>query len=130
MERKRVFTTSPWEDKVGYARAVRAGNMIFVSGTTSVDPETGEIQHPGDVGAQAVAAFANAIKALERLGADAKDVVRVTMYLTHMDRFEEVVAVHKKFFGSNPPAATAVGVSALADPRLVFEVEVTAVVDD
>lgn len=130
VERKRVFTTSPWEDKVGYARAIRAGDLIFVSGTTSVDPETGDIQHPGDLGAQAVAAFTNVIKALERLGADAEHVVRVTMYLTEMGRFDEVVPIHKKFFGENPPAATAVEVSALADPLLLIEVEATAAVDE
>lgn len=115
---------------MGYARAVRAGNLIFVSGTTSVDPETGEIQHPGDMGAQAVAAFTNVIKALERLGAGAEHVVRVTMYLTEMDRFDEVVAIHKKFFGENPPAATAVEVNSLADRALLIEVEVTAALDE
>jgi enamine deaminase RidA (YjgF/YER057c/UK114 family) len=125
--RRRVFTVSPWEDRVGYSRAVEAGNMIFVAGTTSTDPKTGKIQHPGDMGRQAEAAFANALAALARLDASAEDVVRVTMFVTDMDRFEEVVPKHKAAFGAHPPAATVVEVQRLAHPDLVFEVEVTAV---
>ena len=126
MTRPRVFTKSPWEDKVGYCRAVNAGGFVFVSGTTSVDPDSGHVMHAGNMGRQAALAFSNVARALERLGSSTANVVRVRMYVTDIARFDEVAVLHKQFFGQEPPAATVVEVSALAHPDLMFEVEVTA----
>jgi enamine deaminase RidA (YjgF/YER057c/UK114 family) len=82
--------------------------------------------HAGNMGRQAALAFSNVARALERLGSSTANVVRVQMYVTDIAKFDEVAALHKQFFGQEPPAATVVEVSALAHPDLMFEVEVTA----
>lgn len=125
---ERIQSASQWEDRVGYARAVRAGNLVFVSGTTSTDPVTGAVLHKGDVAAQVRQAFANVERALQRVGASMRDVVRVTMYTTDLRRFDaEIGPVHREFFGNVHPAATIVEVRRLAHPDLLFEAEATAV---
>lgn len=128
MAGKRVFSASRWEDKVGYARAVKSGGLVFVAGTTSTDPETGAVLHKGKMGAQVRQTFENVRRALERAGCTLDDVVRVTMYTTDMGRFDELGRVHREVFQAVRPAATLVEVKRLAHPDLLFEAEVTAVV--
>lgn len=118
--RRSVTSGAEWEERYGYHRAVRVGNVAAVSGTTAPGP---------DAYTQARAAFAVALEALAELGAGAADVVRTRMYVTDIARDAEAVGrAHREAFGAAPPAATMVEVRALVTPDLLVEVEVDAVV--
>jgi len=127
--RRRVYTGSPWESRVAYCRAVRAGDFIAVSGTVAVGDD-GKAVAPGDVHAQALFALGRIERALEELGAGLRHVVRTRVFLTDMDRFDDFARAHREVFGGLDPAATAVEVSRLVSPEFVVEIEVDAVVDD
>jgi enamine deaminase RidA (YjgF/YER057c/UK114 family) len=123
---KRVFTGAPWEKKVGYCRAVRAGSQVFVSGTAPVGPD-GSTFAPGDAYAQAKRCFEIAAAALRDLGAGPEHVVRTRMYVTDIARWAEYGRAHAEAFGASPPATSMVEVSKLIDPAMLIEVEVDAV---
>lgn len=127
MEVRRVFSGAPWEGKVGYCRAIRAGAHVYVTGTVSVAPD-GTPHAPGDAGAQTRRALEIIIEALGRLGARPEDVVRTRMFVTDISRWEEVGRAHGEVFAAHPPATTLVEVSALIDPVFLVEVEADAVV--
>jgi enamine deaminase RidA (YjgF/YER057c/UK114 family) len=118
---------TPWEPKVGYSRAVRVGDLVFVSGTTATDSE-GRIVGRGDPGAQARQVFANLERALAGVGAELRHVVRTRMFVTDIARWEAVGRVHGEVFGAIRPAATLVQVSGFVDPDMLLEVEADAVV--
>jgi enamine deaminase RidA (YjgF/YER057c/UK114 family) len=124
---QRVFSGAPWEEKVGYCRAVRAGPHVFVSGTAPVAPD-GSITAPGDGYAQARRCFEIALGALRELGAGPEHVVRTRMYVTDITRWPEFGRAHAEIFGSAPPANTIVEVSRLVGPEMLVEAEVDAVV--
>ncbi len=126
IKRTKTFSGTPWEPKVGYARAVQVGETIYVSGTTGTDP-SGKVLAPGDVYAQAVQSIRNIESALTRLGLGLEHVVRTRIYLTQMDRWEEVAKAHVEFFGAVHPATTLIGVSRLVDPEMLVEIEAVAV---
>ena len=126
--RERFSDGSPWEPRVGYVRAVRAGECVYVSGTTAVD-DSGEVVGEGSSYDQARYALSKAVRALEALGAAPGDVVRTRWFVTRIDDWEDVGRAHREVFGAAPPASTMVGVSRLIDPRLLVEVEMDAVVD-
>jgi isochorismate pyruvate lyase len=123
----RVFSGAPWEARVGYCRAVRAGKMVFVAGTTAVAAD-GSVQGPGDGYVQAARCFEIAVAALRKLGAAPSDVVRTRMFVTDASRWAEFGRAHAEAFGAHPPAATMVEVRALIDPAMLIEVEVDAVI--
>jgi len=127
MSVQRYFTGAPWESKVGYCRALRAGGHIFVSGTAPVD-EGGVVHAPGDGYAQMRRCLEIVEKALRELGAGRQHVVRTRMYVTDATRWEEFGRAHAEFFGENPPATALVEVKALIDPKMLVEVEVDAFV--
>lgn len=125
--RKHVSSGTPWEASIGYSRAVRVGDRIFVSGTTATD-EDGQIVGVGDMYAQARQVLANIGRALESLGASFSDVVRTRMYVTDISHWQEAGRAHGEVFSEIRPAATMVQVSALIDANMLVEIEVEAIV--
>jgi enamine deaminase RidA (YjgF/YER057c/UK114 family) len=126
MTRRLISSGGPWEAQAGYSRAVVVGDTCWVAGTTDAGPD-GRARHPGDLGAQTVAAFAIIEAALAETGFAMSDVVRIRMFVTDISHSGEVMAVQGGLFGSIRPAATLVEVSALIDPSLLIEIEADAV---
>ncbi len=126
IKRSKTFSGTPWEPKVGYARAVQVGETVYVSGTTATDP-SGKIVGPGDMYAQAVQTIRNIESALNRLGLGLEHVVRTRIYITQIDRWEEVGKAHAEFFGQVHPATSLIGVARLVDPEMLVEIEAVAV---
>ena len=124
--RQLISSGSPWEDVVGYSRAVRVGNVVEVAGTTAMDGD--KLVGLGSVYLQTKYVFQKIEKALEQAGASLQDVVRTRMYVTDISKWEEVGRAHGELFATIKPASTMVEVSALIDERLLIEIEVTAVI--
>jgi len=123
--RQQVGSGSPWEDVVGYSRAVKVGNLIEVAGTTAMDGDI--LVGRGDVYQQTKFIFTKIEKALLHFGASLNDVVRTRMYVTNIAGWEEVGKAHGEFFATIKPAATMVEVARLIDDELLIEIEVTAI---
>lgn len=126
--RRNVSSGTKWEAEVGYSRAVQAGDVIRVSGTTATD-EDGEIVAPGKPYEQTKQAIANVERALAELDAGLSDVVRTRLFVTDIDEWEAVGRAHGDAFSEVRPATTMVEVSGLIDDDLVVEVEADAVVE-
>jgi enamine deaminase RidA (YjgF/YER057c/UK114 family) len=103
VEKQYYSTGTKWEPIVGYSRAIRVGNQIFVTGTTATD-ERGEIVGVGDGYAQGVQVIRNIERALAALGASLKDVVRTRMFVTDITRWEELAALTANFSARSDPA--------------------------
>lgn len=121
-----ISSGAPWENVVGYSRAVRVGNVIEVSGTAAV--ENGKTAFPDDAYAQTRLILQIIEKALHEAGATMADVVRTRMYVTDITRWEEVGRAHGEYFADIKPATTMVEVTALIHPDMLVEIEATAVV--
>jgi enamine deaminase RidA (YjgF/YER057c/UK114 family) len=124
---ERFASGGPWEARFGYSRAVRAGDLVLVAGTTAVD-EDGVVRGVGDAGAQAEYVLDKIAAALEEAGARLDQVVLTRMYVTDAGRAEEVGRVHGDRFGAHPPVSSMVEVAALLDPRMLVEIEAMAYV--
>jgi len=124
---KRTFSGAPWEEAVGYCRALRAGNVIYVTGTAPVNPHGG-VHAPGEGYPQTVRCIEIIRGALEDLGASLQDVVRTRMFVTDINRWEEFARGHREAFGTHPPATTMVEVRSLIHPDMLIEIEAEAVV--
>jgi enamine deaminase RidA (YjgF/YER057c/UK114 family) len=127
VQRHNIDTGTPWEGAVGYSRAVRMGNLVFVTGTIAAD-ENGHIVGGDDPYAQTIAAIRKIEVALKRAGADLSDVVRTRMYVTNIDDWKHIGRAHGEFFGRIRPATTMVEVSRLIVPEALIEIEADAVV--
>lgn len=125
-EFRRTFSGAPWESRIGYCRALRAGRHIYVTGTAPVGPD-GETFAPGDAYAQARRCFEIISQALAALGAGLDSVVRTRMFVADLSRWEEFGRAHREFFGAHPPATTMVEVARLIRPDMLIEVEADAV---
>ncbi len=126
MSFRRAFSGAPWEPQVGYCRAIRAGDHIYVTGTAPVD-DAGGVFAPGDAYAQARRCFEIIRRALHDLGADLDCVVRTRMFVTDISHWAEFGRAHREFFGEHPPATTMVEVKSLIDPGMLIEIEADAV---
>ena len=126
-EFQRSFSGAPWEERVGYCRALRAGDHVFVTGTAPV-AEGGGVHAVGDGYGQALRCFEIIREALAAHGADMSDVVRTRMFVTDIERWEEYGRAHQQTFGAHPPTTTMVEVSRLIDPAMLIEIEADAVV--
>lgn len=123
---RRHFTNTTWEPQVGYCRALRAGQTIYLSGTSPVD-EKGKIFAPNDAYAQARRCFEIIQETLLSMNAGGlNQVIRTRMYVTDITQWEAFGKAHQEFFGDHPPVTTMVEVQALIDPDMLIEVEAEA----
>lgn len=125
-ERRRVPTTAPWADAVGYSRAVRVGDTIYVSGTAPVGPD-GEVVHVGDVYAQAKRCLEIIVTALGEAGGRPEHVVRTRLYVRRASDWEAVGRAHAEVLGHARPATTLVQVAGFIHPDILVEIEAIAV---
>ncbi len=125
MERKAATSGAPWEQKYGYRRAVRLGNVVHVSGTAPLDAD-GNTHAPGDPYAQALRCFEVALKAAAELGAGPEHVVRTRMFVTDIRFADDYGRAHGELFGAHPPASTMVEVRKLINSDMLIEIELEA----
>ena len=123
-----ISSGSPWEEIVGYSRAVRIGNIVEVAGTTAMDGD--KVVGIGDVYTQCSFIFKKIEKALVEAGASLNDVVRTRMYIVDINCWEAAGKAHGEFFKNIKPVATMVEVSNLIDRDLLIEIEVTAILEN
>ncbi|GAB4439417.1 MAG: RidA family protein [Chloroflexi bacterium OHK40] len=126
MDRQLIGSGTPWEAMAGYARAVRVGHHVYVSGTTASDAD-GNVQHEGDAAAQTRYVIGKIEAALAQAGASLADVVRTRIFVRHITDWPAVARTHGEFFGAIRPACTLVSAE-LIEPPMLVEIEAEAIV--
>ena len=125
--RKTASSGSAWEPKMGYSRAVRAGNVIAVTGTVGINADG---TYPKTVGEQAQRSLDIIQAAIEALGGSIEHVIRTRMFVTDVSKWQEVAAVHGKVFANIRPATSILEVAKLIDADAQIEIEADAIVPD
>jgi enamine deaminase RidA (YjgF/YER057c/UK114 family) len=128
-ERLKISTGAIWEEIVGYSRAVRAGNIIEVSGTIALD-KNGKSVAVGDPYRQTIQIISIARKVLEEAGSGLEDVIRTRIYVTDLSMWEEIGRAHGELFRKIKPATSMIEVSRLIRSESLVEIEFTALVDE
>lgn len=128
MKRENILTGSPWEDKMGYCRAVRIGNIVEVSGTVAI--VDGEKVKADDAHAQTLNILERVEKVLEDLNVSMKDVIRTRIFTTDINTFESVALAHSSYFKDIKPTTGFYEISKLVAPEYLVEIEFTAVVTE
>jgi enamine deaminase RidA (YjgF/YER057c/UK114 family) len=128
MSRQNILTGSPWEDKMGYCRAVRLGNIIEVSGTVAI--VDGEKVKANDAYAQTLNILERIAKVLEEAGASMKDVVRTRIFTTDITKFDDIAKAHGAYFADIKPTTGIYEISKLVSPDYLVEIEFTAIVSN
>jgi enamine deaminase RidA (YjgF/YER057c/UK114 family) len=126
-ERQRISSGSVWEERVGFSRALRVGDWVFVSGTTATGSD-GEVIGAGDPYAQAIAIIEKIERALIEAGATLGDVVRTRIYVTNADDWEAIGRAHARFFADVRPANTLVEVRRLVGSDYLLEIDADALI--
>lgn len=126
-ERINISSGAPWENTVGYSRAVKIGNLIEVSGTAPV--KEGKTFAPGNAYEQAKCCIQIVEQALKQTGASLKNVIRTRMFVTDISKWEEFGKAHGEFFGEIKPATSMVEVKSLISSDMLIEIEATALID-
>jgi isochorismate pyruvate lyase len=127
VEFERVSSRAIWEERVGYCRALRAGNLVFVTGTAPVDDSGSGVHAVGDAYAQARRCLELIEHAIAQFGVDRTRIVRTRMFVTDISRWEEFGKAHSEFFGEHRPTTSMVEVRRLIDPDMLIEIEADAV---
>ena len=125
MSRQNIITGSTWEEKMGYCRAVRIGNIIEVSGTVAI--VDGEKVKAGDAYAQTLNILERVEKVLEEAGAGMKDVVRTRIFTTNISQFDNIAKAHVAYFKDIKPTTGIYEISNLISPEYMVEIEFTAI---
>lgn len=125
-ERVNIASGSPWEPLRGYSRAVRVGDQLFISGTTSTTV-SGDVYAAGDAYQQTRYILQKVIKVLEQAGFAKTDVVRTRLFVTNIAHWNDFARAHREVFETVRPASSIVQVAKLVDPRLLLEMEVDAI---
>ena len=127
LKRENFSSGAPLEDKVGYSRAVRIGNMVFVGGTTTTTPD-GVVEAEGDAYRQTKIILQKIEQALNKAGAKLSQVYRVRIYVTDISRSKEYMQAYSEFFREIKPVTILAEVSALARPAHLVEIEAEAII--
>lgn len=126
--KKVIFTDQAAASSGWYSQAIKTGRFVFVSGALGKDPVTGELVTPGNISAQTEQALMNLKSVLEAAGSCLEDVVKTTVFIDDIDKFDHFNDVYKKYFPVDPPARSTIEVGRFEEGVCV-EIEATAYVD-
>ena len=128
MKRQKFGSNSPWEDKVGYSRAIRIGNIIELSGTVSID-NSNHVVGEGNAYEQTKFIISKIIGYIEKAGGKKEDIVRTRIFVTDISKWEEIGKAHGEYFKDVKPVTTMVEVKSLISKDYLVEIEATAIVN-